>query len=395
MKQPKSILIFGGGELQVSLIKNVKELGYQAIVIDPIQDAEGRAEADVFVPLAADDYEGTLKLAKDYNVSAVITTALDNPLPMMARIAKMLDLRFPTEESIQNVLDKASFKRILQVHHLPCAEGNSFNVGKLPDFSKIDYPVIVKPNKNSGSRGVVLCENKTELENAIDNVAQFCKDKRFIVEEYLRGDEISVEGIVNEGKFTLVQITDKIVSPPPYNVEMGHVQPSQYAGQKEKIHSLLQRIVEVTGLNDCGIHAEIKINDNGIFIIELGPRLGGDYITSDLVPLSTGVNIEKVLVHLSLGLPYEIRQLERCSTIQYLSVPPQTRWSANVDYDDIMNQFPSLKRIKVYLKANEVVKPITDSLNRHGYWVLGGEDKEEMMKQSEAIRKVILKNVGG
>jgi carbamoyl-phosphate synthase large subunit len=176
---------------------------------------------------------------------------------------------------------------------------------------------------------------------------------------------------------------------------MGHVQPSKYISQKEKIHSLLQRIVEVTGLNDCGIHAELKINDNGIFIIELGPRLGGDYITSHLIPLSTGVNIEQVLINLSLGLPYEIRKLERCSMIQYLSVPPQTRWVGNVNYDNIMNQFPSLKRIKVYLKANEVVKPITDSLNRHGYWVLGDEDKEEMMKQSETIRKVVLKNVGG
>jgi carbamoyl-phosphate synthase large subunit len=287
MKQPKSILIFGAGELQVSLIKNVREMGYQAIVIDPIQDAEGRAEADVFVPLAADDYERTLKLAQDYHVSAVVTTALDNPLPMMARIARKLGLRFPTEESIQNAIDKAKFKRILQEYHLPCAKGNSFNVGELPNFSEVDYPVIVKPNKNSGSRGVVLCENKAELENAIDNVAQFCRDKRFIAEEYLKGDEISVEGVVNEGKFTLVQITDKIVSPPPYNVEMGHVQPSKYISQKEKIHSLLQRIVEVTGLNDCGIHAELKINDNGIFIIELGPRLGGDYITSHLIPLST------------------------------------------------------------------------------------------------------------
>ena len=79
------------------------------------------------------------------------------------------------------------------------------------------------------------------------------------------------------------------------------------------------------------VHAELKINDNGIFIVELGPRLGGDYISTCFI--SAGVNITST-INLSLGLPYEIRKLERCSMIQYLSVPPQTRWVGNVNYDN-------------------------------------------------------------
>ncbi len=383
----ESILIFGAGELQISLIKNVKEMGYRAVVIDPNPEAEGRTAADVFEIVAADDFDATLSIAKEHDVAALVTAATDNPLPMMARIAERLNLRFPSYESVISVLDKAKFKNILQENQIPCAVGNSYHVSETPDYSRINFPVIIKPNQNSGSRGVVRCKSREELALEIKNVAKFCRDGRYIVEEFIEGDEISVEGFVHNGKLEIIQITDKVLSPPPYNVEMAHIQPSKYSNLKDKIATLLQRVIDAAGLDNCAIHPELKINSTGIYIIELGPRLGGDFITSDLVPLSTGINMEKNLIRLALGMPLSLSCLARASMIQYLALPLGMQVKTEINESQIKSIAPTVTRFCFYLKLGDEAKLVTNSLNRHGYWIMEGPNFEDINKNRQTINK--------
>lgn len=390
----KSILVFGAGELQISLIKNVKEMGYQAVVIDPNPEAKGRSVADIFEIVPADDFDATLSIAKKYNVAALVTAAADNPLPMMAKIAETLKLCFPTYDSVMSVLDKAKFKSLLLNHRILCATGSCFHVSEEPNFTNMSFPVIIKPNKNSGSRGVVKCNSITELEEGIANVRQFCKDGRYIIEEFIEGDEISVEGFVHNGKLEIIQITDKVLSPPPYNVEMAHIQPSKYINRKDEIAAYLQKIIEVTGLDNCAIHAELKINNKGIYIIELGPRLGGDYISSHLVPLSTGIYMEQELIKISTDSNPVFNYHHKCSLIQYLSLPPGTIMHYAESLGLLRNQFPELREFKLFLDEDQVAKQITSSLNRHGFWILSGENKEVLKARSAEINSIVQKSIG-
>lgn len=390
----KSILVFGAGELQTSLIKNVKELGYQAVVIDPNPEAEGQNEADIFEIVAADDFDATLSVAKKHSVAALVTAAADNPLPMMAKIAETLNLCFPSYDSVMSVLDKSMFKSLLQKHQIPCASGSSFHISDPPNLTQMSFPVIIKPNKNSGSRGVVKCNSIAELEAEIANVQGFCKDGRYIIEEFIEGDEISVEGFVFSGKLEIIQITDKVLSRPPYNVEMGHIQPSKYIKRKDEIAAYLQKLIEVTGLDNCAIHPELKVNRKGIYIIELGPRLGGDYITSHLVPLSTGINMEHALIKIAIGANPVFNYHHRCSLIQYLSLPTGTVVHNPESLELLRNQFPELHDFKLFLAEGQVAKQITSSLNRHGFWILSGENRELLAIRSTAINSIVEISIG-
>jgi carbamoyl-phosphate synthase large subunit len=384
-----SLLVFGGSELQLSIIKKAKDLGYHTIVIDPDPTALAKKIADVFLKIDGTDFEKTLEVAKHYHVKGIVTSATDNPILMMCRIASEFNLLFPSYESCETLLDKGKFKYFLNKNNIPCAKGNVYTLNDKINTNQYIYPVILKPVIGSGSRGVIKCSNYNQLVEAIKETVRYSKDERFIVEEYIDGDEISVEAIVNNNKIDILQLTDKIVSSPPYNVELGHIQPSKYSNRIEEIQNILQAIIDVTGLNNCAIHPEFKVKNDKITIIELGPRLGGDYITSKLVPLSTGINMEEIIIKISTGQEFSYNKYKKASLIKYLNFQAGSTVQTELTKDELVKAFPNIVEFAHNLKCGTTVGPITNSLNRYGYFIIQSDNVEMIKKISENINSYI------
>ena len=135
----KSILIFGVGELQKSIINRAKQMGLYVVGIDPCEDAVCRDEVDAFEIVGGQDYEGTLAIALKYNVSAVVTAATDKPLVMMARVAKELGLRFISEETAVWSTDKYQMKQRFIEGGIPCARGKV--IKSVDEAIDLDFPL--------------------------------------------------------------------------------------------------------------------------------------------------------------------------------------------------------------------------------------------------------------
>ncbi|MCX6232341.1 MAG: ATP-grasp domain-containing protein [Bacteroidetes bacterium] len=380
------ILVFGGGLLQLSLLNRAKLMGYNTIVIDPDANAPGSKTSDLFFQVAGDDYKKTIQIAKKYCVKGIITAATDKPILMMCRIAKELDLPFPTYKSCETVLDKAKFKKFLEENDFPHAHGKEYKGIIRGPLTNINFPLIIKPVMNSGSRGVIKCDKVENFQNSIKESLYYCKDERYLIEEFIEGDEISVEAIVQMGKVHILQITDKIVTLPPYNVELGHLQPSKFENQKPAILNLLQKIVDKSGLDNCALHPEMKIIDDRITIIEIGPRLGGDFITSHLVPLSTGVNIEDLLINIAVGNVIDYKPIKKASLVSYLNFTSGGKVTRTISEVELMKKFPSIETLNINLKIGEIIRPITNSLNRYGQFVLTGNNSQTLLKQKDEIQ---------
>lgn len=374
-----SILVFGGGELQYSIILKVKELGFNAVVIDPNPLAPAKNIADVFVQVGGDDFDKTLSIANQYKIKGIVTAATDHPILMMSKIASELKLAFPSFESCEMLLNKGKFKAFLKKNNLPHAKGNVFTVDS--DFTSIKYnfPLIIKPVKNSGSRGVIKCNHEKDLPIAIDECVTYCKDGRFIIEEYINGDEISVEAIVVNGLVEIIQITDKIVSAPPYNVELGHIQPSKYQYREREIKNILQKIINITAFDNSVIHPEFKIDSEGnIWIIEIGTRLGGDYITSDLTPLSSGIDIELLQIFIAINKPFHFTKVDKCAAISFFNFKKGSVVCETVNENEIMELFTAVKRFCNTLTVGDTVNGITNSLERYGYFIVQCDSIQEI-----------------
>ncbi|WP_346712891.1 ATP-grasp domain-containing protein [Mediterranea massiliensis] len=389
-----SILIFGVGELQQSIIERAKLKGLYVVGIDPCPDAYCRDIVDSFEIVDGQDYEKTLAVAEKYKVSALVTAATDKPLIMMAKVANMLRLPFFSEETAINSTDKFLMKECFIKNEIPCARGRL--ISSVDEIKDLKFPLIVKPRDNSGSRGVKLCNNRQELQGALYEALKFTHKQSVLVEEFIEGQEYSVEAIHYEGKSHVVQYTEKRVTPFPYNVELGHLQP---ANLNEKQRNEIERIISVIGrslkFENCASHTELKINSKGLYIIETSPRLGGDYITSILVPLSTGINIEDCLLDIALGKKISIekyRGQQQSSGVRFFSLKGNRICSINPKIESV-NSWNGLLHFSFKLKENDVIPAITSSLSRYGEFIVQTESREDTIALLDKYEKQILEYI--
>ena len=303
---------------------------------------------------------------------------------MMSRIAESLKLPFPSYESVMNSTDKYLMKKCFEKNGVACAKGvlvnENFNNVELKNIIKqFDYPVIVKPVDNSGSRGVITCKNIEEIESALITAFKFSKLKRALIEEYIKGKEYSVESICFKNKINIIQVTEKITSKLPYNVEMGHLQPAEL-DEKERllIQDIVIKCINSLKLDNCACHTEVKLNNKGPFIIENGPRLGGDFITSDLTPLSTSVNMEDVIIKIAIGKDFKIdKKNNGYSAIEYLHL--NEGYVNNIfNWDSIFN-IPGIVKAQISLIKNQKINKISNSLERYGYIIAKGKKRNEVI----------------
>ena len=374
----KVILIFGVGELQKSIIKRAQKKGLFVVGIDPCEDAYCKGDVDAFEVVGGQDYEGTLAVCKKYHVSAIVTAATDKPLVMMARVADAMHFPFYSVDTAIWSTDKFQMKQRFIEGGVPCAKGRL--ITRVEEADDMAYPVIAKPRDNSGSRGVKICNDRDELKEAIEEALQYSHLDSILVEEIIGGPEYSIESLHYDGKSEVIQFTEKRTTPLPYNVELGHKQPARLSEtQKEQIREIVTRIGVAMRFDNCPSHTELKINDRGIFVIETSPRLGGDYITSTLTPLSTGINIEDQLLNIALGEPVDTQtgRVERTSGVCFFYL----KEGRVAHIDPRMSEVPSWPHITdVAFKFGEgtEINKITSSLNRYGQFIVEAETREEL-----------------
>ena len=379
----KSVLIFGVGELQHSIIQRAKLKGLFTIGIDPCADAVCKDEVDAFEIVGGQDFEGTCAVVEKYGVNAIVTAATDKPLVMMARVAKKYGFPFYSVETAEWSTDKYQMKQRFMEGGVPCARGRL--ISKVEDAEDLYYPLIVKPRDNSGSRGVKLCRTKEELAASMAEALEYSKLDSVLVEEFIEGPEYSIEGLHYDGDSEVIQFTEKKTTEFPYNVELGHKQPANLTdAQKDEIRDLISKIAQCMHFENCPSHTELKINERGIFIIETSPRLGGDYITSTLVPLSTGINMEDQLLNIALDEKVDTRtgRVDTASGVCFFCLPEGVVKKIDPQINEVAT-WSGVYSFELKLKEGDAVHRITSSLNRYGEFIIEGNTYDEINSKME------------
>lgn len=385
----KSVLVFGVGELQLSIINRANRKGLFTVGIDPCEDAYAKDACQAFEVVGGQDFEATLSVAKKYDVSAVVTAATDKTLVMMARVAKELNLPFYSVETAQWSTDKYQMKQRFIEGGVPCAQGRLIhNAAEVKDLF---FPVICKPRDNSGSRGVKLCRDVNELQECIDEALDNSKLDTVLVEEFIEGREFSIESLHYEGKSDVIQFTEKRTTEFPYNVELGHKQPANLTDdERQQIRDIISKIAVCMNFENCPSHTELKVNERGVFVIETSPRLGGDYITSMLTPLSTGINLEDQLLHIALGEKVDTvtGRVDKASAVCFFSLPEGEVTAINPRINEIAS-WPNIHSFELKLHVGDKINQITSSLNRYGQFIVTGNSRAEIDELVERYEKEI------
>lgn len=372
----KKLLIIGASILQVPAIKQAKDMGFYVGVVDYNPNAVGVSLADEFFCVSTIDVEGVADVAKSFRPDGIMTLATDMPMRSIARAAQACGLPGISMDTAIKSTDKGEM--------IKCFEANGVEhpwyfilsgPEALADVrERITYPCITKPTDNSGSRGVMLVHNEDELRDAVAYSSENGRSGGVMVEEYMRGPEVSVEIIATGGEPHVLQVTDKLTTGAPHFVEMGHSQPSRLdPADLAKIRDLACRAVKAVGIENGPAHVEIILTPTGPKMVELGARMGGDCITTHLVPLSTGINMIEATIRIACGeTPDLTPKYEKGSAIRFLDAPRGT--IAAIEGADEAAAVDGVREISFTKGVGDTVGEIGSSTDRVGFVIAQAND---------------------
>jgi biotin carboxylase len=297
----KKLAVIGASYLQLPLVMKAKEMGLETHCFAWEEGAVCKDVADFFYPISIIEKEKILEICKLIGVDGIATIASDAGVPTICYVAQKLGLIANNYDDSQFSTNKFLMRQRFVENGV---ESPRFTIAD-KDFSVdgFKFPLIVKPTDRSGSRGVQKVENIEDLSEAVIRAQSQSFSNQAIIEEYITGSEVSVETISWQGKHYILAMTDKVTTGGPYFVELEHHQPSSLKKEiQERV--ILETKKALNALNLCygASHAEFIItSQDEVFVIEVGARMGGDFIGSDLVKLSTGYDFLKGVINIALG----------------------------------------------------------------------------------------------
>lgn len=394
----KKIMILGAGILQLPAIRKAKEMGLQVIAVDMDENAVGFKEEGIICEnISTIDSDKILEAAKKHNIDGIMTLASDMPMRSVAVVAKEMGLVGISEQTALNATNKAEMRQCLKECGVPIPQ--FFRISSKEEYEKaIHYfrttqlKCIVKPADNSGSRGVDLLSDLSDEEvisRAYEYSKSYSRGGDIVVEEYMEGPEISVETLSVDGECHIIQITDKLTTGAPYFVEMGHSEPSALSEDvKIKISEVASAAVKALGITNGPSHTEIKVTKDGPKIVELGARLGGDNITTHLVPLSTGVDMVECCIKIALGeKPDLTKKCELGSAIRYFKTDKGT--ITKISGIEDAKKIEGIVQVSIMHGIGEKIFEIKNSINRAGFVIAQGKNAADAVEICEdALRKI-------
>lgn len=394
----KKIFILGASMLQIPAIKKAKEKGLYVYVLDYDPNAVGIPLADKFLCISTIDREAVYAAALEYKPDYIITSTSDMPVRTVSWVNEKLGK--PTDIDYDGAVcatNKAAMRKCMRECGVPIPEfhvidsENDFEIAakKMPD------KFIVKPADNAASRGVILVDKSSspDLHSIYNYCHEYSRKGEILVEEYMEGPEVSVESYTVDGNPHIITITDKMVTDIPYFVELGHTEPSRLSEKvKKDICDVTINAIKAIGMKDGPNHTEIKVTSTGAKLVEIAARLGGDFITSKLVPLSTGVDMIECSFATLLGdeVPYQ-KKFDKGAAIRFIQGKKGILTS--IDGIDMAKTLPGVVDVKLYKKIGEKIRKPENSSDRVGHVVAVGKDAYEAAGLADQALKVITVNV--
>ncbi|WP_198021344.1 ATP-grasp domain-containing protein [Burkholderia sp. WSM2232] len=306
-----------------SAIRYLKELGYRTVfmsrdvgeyrnsVTNPTDVADEVALVDTY------DIGKILDFVHGYGRKIVACLAFDDFRVLQSSIVNQY-LGNGVHPSVPALL-ACRFKSVLRQKLAGTRDGlrhivfNEATAQAAIDEPPFGFPCVVKPVDENGSVAVCICECREDMREAVSDILTlpavnsrgYSSSRKFIVEEYIGGDEFSAEMVwdAQTDAWRILGITKKFITPPPRCVELAHIFPHQFeADVEEEVSRGLFAVMSAIDLRNTFAHVEFKVKNGRFHVIEVNPRPGGDMI-AELMTLARGYDPIRMMVRANLNLP--------------------------------------------------------------------------------------------
>ena len=297
-------LVLAGGYPQIALIQELKSRSITTYLADWNDEPVAKKYADKYFQVSTLDVEAITQVAQQEKVDFLITACTDQALLTVAKVSETLGLPcYVSYETALNVTNKAYMKKMFQQFQVPTSA--HITMGEL-DWAQLEglrFPLIVKPVDCNSSKGVKKVTNKEELEAAFADAVRFSRTKTAIVEEFVTGEEISVDVYVENGKAHVLCVSnsDKIASSDKFVIFRGKYPAVAEGPIMDQIRATAQKIADAFGLKDSPMLIQLMCDGQRVYVLEFSARTGGG-VKYRMIKKVSGFDVIKAVVDLTLGI---------------------------------------------------------------------------------------------
>lgn len=384
MNCEKRILFVGAGQQQTSAIMQAKSKGYKCFAIDGDEKARGVDVVDRYAIGDITDPTFIVSCALMFKVDAIVVISTDAPLVAAAEACETLGLCFVDVSAAKISVNKLLQRELMKEAGLTIPrfekfhDFDSFNYG----ISKVGLPAVVKPIDGSGSRGVMLVHQNDDLTVAMRHALNNSRLGLGLIETFVEGSEIAVDGFVINGKLHVITISDKLRTSGYHLLDTEVIFPAKLTSSSEKnIKKIVQKVVSKFGLDNCPIHIEMIKSSDGPMIVEVAARGAGSNIFTDILPYVSGVDTVSTQLKLALGNDDLEVKISRnySSIISFIHEKPGIVKSIEGIKETAL--IPGVKDISLYVGVGDTIRELKSGSDRIGHILICTDNR----KKSEAV----------
>lgn len=389
----KKIMIIAGGDWQVPITKKAKDMGLYVVSSNLYPDSPAFAYADVGEVANVLDRETNLQYAEKHRPDAVITDQSDIAVPTVAYVCEKLGLPGIGSQHAKMFTNKYEMRKFCRSHGFDSPDFClCHEISQAKEFLNTHHRIVIKPIDSQSSRGVFTVETEKQLEALFAESMQYSNaEKVVLAEQYVDGTEFTVDGLKTPSGHVVLAISEK-----KHYAENPNVASELFFSHSNNNfdYDLLRKtnteLVNAMGLPFGLTHAEYKYMDGRFYLIEIAARGGGTKISSDIVPLMSGVNSNEALIRMALGEEVALpcpAATERCAVLKFLHFRPGV--VDKIKGLDQIRGMDGVVDIGLNFSEGQAIEPMHDDRSRQGYYIAYASGREELRQLQERVESTL------
>jgi len=314
----KTIVVLTGSYWQREFFFAIKDLGLRSVLLDINENCYCRELCDEFINVDCADSAACIEALSNTTIDGILAEQTDVAVFTATCIADHYNVRFLDYSAAQRITDKALMREY-------CKQ-NGF---KTPSYAlvrneeeaadaanSIGYPVILKPTDSQSSKGVSKVFNKPAIRSALEYSLANTSRTEVLVEELLLGIETSVESYILKDRVTVLGISQKEKSAPPYSFDTKLIYPPRFPKDcLDELVELNEAIIRTFDVRLGFAHAEYIITPKGIYLLEIAGRGCGSGVATKLLPRMCDIDLPRIRVMDAVGIRHiETLKVDRLET---------------------------------------------------------------------------------
>jgi len=390
----KKVIVLPGAEAQLPLVIRLKREGYHVTVFHPVVPGPCSDVADDFRMVDILDKEKCLEYAKDIQPDAILSDMCDIAMPTVSYLCKSLGLSGISEQDASLYTNKSLMRRFCEKHGLPSP---AYKVCKAVEdavafFNEHGCKCILKPLDSNSSRGVHTVETADDIFMFFEDALKYSKcDSGIIIEEYVDGVEFTVDGIMTTDGHKSLAISEK----KHYEHNKNIAYELFFTHRNKNFDYDLLRETNDAFVNKSGLragtftHAEYKFSNGNFYLIEIGARGGGNFISSAIVPAMSGVDNYRCLIEGALNSDVIINiknenNSDRSVVLYFFDVDREG-YVSEIENEEVLSQNPNVIQYHFNFKIGDYVRHAANDSARIGYYIAQAENPEELRRIMQNI----------